>query len=252
MVVNAACHDDFGAIGRFAVVDVEPSGETVAKWREIRELSCVLGVGPSTVERLHQIGIRTLEKFAASSPEILCGAVRSGRRRELLLARARAIIENRPILLRSPELAGEREIFLDIETDLCQSYIWMIGVCVGRDGKYHNFFAQSPKEEKTILLNFLKFMEGFSDAKLLTCSGSRFEERVIRNRLTSHGLPTAVCDRMIDLYQTISRNVALPIRSSRVKEIGGFFGYRYKHPNLMGIPGDGDRRFRTIVIAIPG
>ena len=123
---------------------------------------------------------------------------------------------------------------MDIETDLSQSYIWMIGICVGREGKYQSFFAESPNEEKMILLNFLGFMERHAGAQLLTCSGSRFEERVIRDRLISYGLPTKTCARMIDLYQTISRAAALPTSSFRVKEVGAFFGYRYKHSDLDG------------------
>ena len=77
-------------------------------------------------------------------------------------------------------------------------------------------------------------MDSHPQAKLLTYSGSRFEERVIRSKLMVHGLPSAVCDRMIDLFQIISQTVALPTKSYQVKEIGAFFGYRYKHPGIDG------------------
>jgi predicted RecB family nuclease len=124
---------------------------------------------------------------------------------------------------------------LDIETDFRQTYIWLIGLCVGDGGEYHDFFAESPGDEKAILLDFLRFMEGHPETDILTCSGSRFDERTMRSRLSSHGLPTALCDRMIDLGPAIRRAVALPIKSERVKDVGRFFGYRYKHPDLDGL-----------------
>lgn len=233
-VVNAANHDDNKAVARFAVIELAPAGQPTVEWREIRPPSVVPGIGPVSVERLREIGIRTVEELAAAPAELVCQTIRFGHPPEVLLARARAIVENRPILVRRPELTGESEVFLDIETDLGQSYIWLIGVCVGAEGKYHGFFAESPKNEKAILLEFLTFMEHYPNARILTCSGSRFEERVMRNRLSFYGLPDAVCGPMIDLYQTISRAVALPTSSCRVKEIGACFGYLYKHPDLDG------------------
>jgi predicted RecB family nuclease len=167
----------------------------------------VPGIGSVSAELLRGIGIRTVEELAAAPAEIVCRTVRFGHSPEVLLARAQAIVENRPIFLRPPESTGDDEVFLDIETDLNQTYIWLIGLCVGEKGKYHYFFADSPKEEKMILLDFLSFMESHPEVRLLTCSGSRFEERVIRGRLTFHGLSTAVCDRTIDLYQDVSHNL---------------------------------------------
>jgi Icc-related predicted phosphoesterase/uncharacterized protein YprB with RNaseH-like and TPR domain len=233
-IVNAANHDDYKAVARFAIIKLEAHEKPIVEWRELRPVSFVPGIGPVSAERLRGIGIRTVEELAAAPAELVCRTVRFGHPPEVLLARARAVVEKRPIFLRRPELTGEDEVFLDIETDLGQNYIWMIGVCAGKKGKYRSFFAESPKEEKAILLDFLSLTESHPNTRLLTCSGSRFEERVIRNRLTFYGLPTSVCDRMIDLYQTISRSVALPTSSCRVKEIAAFFGYHYKHSDLDG------------------
>jgi len=233
-VVNAANHDDGKAITRFAIMELESAGLETIEWRQIRPVCIVPGIGPVSADHLRGIGIRTVEELATAPAEIVRRTVHFGHLPEVLMARARAIVENRPIFLRPPGSTGDDEVFLDIETDLNQKYIWLIGICVGGKGKYRGFFAESPKEEKKILRDFLRFMESHPEAKLLTCSGSRFEERVIRSRLTFHGLSTAVCDRTIDLYQDISQTVALPTTSCQVKEIGAFFGYRYKHPDLDG------------------
>jgi predicted RecB family nuclease len=235
MVVNAANHDDFSAVPQFAVIDLESARKPTVEWHQLREVWMVPGIGPHSAERLRDIGIRTVEELAVSSAEIIRGSIRSRSAPEVLVARARAINENRAILLCRPEFTGKREVFLDIETDRAMSYLWTIGVCTGREGEYKSFFAESPKNDKAILIRFLSFMESHPDAELLTYSGTRFDERVIRKRLTFHGLPTAVCDRMIDLYQPISRTVALPTYSYELKEIGAFFGYRYKHSDVDGL-----------------
>ena len=233
-VVNAANHDDYKAEARLAIIELGSSGRPKVEWRQIRTVSVVPGVGLDSAERLSALGIRTAEDLADSQPKVVRSAVRCGRSSDMLVARARALVEDRPIIIQAPKLPEDREVFLDIETDLGQSYVWLIGLCLDRDAEYKSFFAQSPGDEKSILLGFLSFMERYPAANILTCSGSRFEERTIRSRLSYYGLPTAVCERMIDIHQTISRTVALPTKSYKVKEIGAFFGYRYKHADLDG------------------
>src|ERR1700733_9701547 len=179
-VVNAANHDESKAVDRFAVVELNSSRKPTVKWRQLRRVSLVPGIGPYRAERLRAIGIRTVEELTVSSPEFVRGAIHSNRFRELLVARARAITENRAILICRPELTGKPELFLDIETNLAQSYVWMFGICAGREGGYKSFFAESPRREKAILVKFLSFMESRPDAELLTYSATRFEERVIR------------------------------------------------------------------------
>lgn len=234
VIVNAANHDDHKATARIAIIELGLMGEPKIEWREIRPVSIVPGIGPVSADRLRALGVHTVEELAAASPESLHGVLRFGRPPQLLVTRARAIVENRPIVLQPLMSTETREIFLDIETNLKQNLIWLIGLCVGEDGEYQSFFAESSKEERRILERFLGFMECHPTIKVSTCSGSRFEERIFRNRLSFHGLPTSICDRMTDLHQIISKAVALPTYSCRVKEIGSFFGYRYRHPNLDG------------------
>lgn len=234
LIVNVANHDDPGVPGRVAIIDLEPSGKTTVQWRQI-EVSAIPGIGEASTQRLRDVGIRRVKELATAPREIVHRALRfSGRPPAVLHARARATLENRPILLRLPQLPSGPEVFLDIETDLGQRYVWLVGLCIGRDGRYRGFFAETPNDEKKILVHFLNFMDRYPTAKLLSCSASRFEERVIRNRLSYHGLDTSVCSRIVDLYPIISRSVALPVESCRVKEIAEFFGYRYRHPDLSG------------------
>jgi len=234
LVVNAANHDDYSAVGRYAIIDLGPSGRPTVQWRQIRETSVVPRIGSPSAERLRNIGIRTVEELANASVELLQRVPHLGHSPKVLHARARAMAQNKPILIRPPELPRGPALFLDIETDLGQRYIWLVGICAGRHGGYKSFFAETPEDEKQILLRFLDFGNRFPAANILTCSGCEFERRVIRNRLSHHGLPTSVCDRIVDLHWILQPSVALPTDSYRVKEVGGFFGYRYKHPEWNG------------------
>ena len=233
-VINAANHDDDKAIARLALIELRPLRPPKIEWRLIRPVAMVPGIGPTSRERLERIGIRTVEELAVSALGDLQAVLPAGLSPGRLRSRAQAIVQGRPVLLRAPELPKGLEIYLDIETDLRQTYIWLIGLCVGQNGRYQSFFAKSPAEEKEILSKFAAFMRRYPDANILTCSGCRFEERVISKRLAAHGLSITICDKMLDLHPVICRCAALPTSSYGVKDMGGFFGYRYKHPGLNG------------------
>lgn len=236
MVVNASNHDHFGEIGRFAVVDVGPGHKITVQWREIREVSSVPGIGPITAERLRQIGIRTAQELADLFPESLACVPSLARPPEVLQARALAQVEKRPIFLRPLQLPSGTEIFLDIETDPDggEKYVWLVGFCVGRDGPYTSFFAKTPANEKVILVEFLRFVGRHPNANLLTFSGCRFEERILGERLSAHGLDASISSRVLDLSPMIWQSVALPIESEELKDAARAFGFRFRHPELNG------------------
>ena len=234
LVLNAANHDDYEAPARFAVLELHSSGRCEITWREIRETTVVPGIGPPSGERLRKLGIRTVEELASAPLELLGRIPHLGHSREVLKARAQAMVQEKPIFLRPLQLPSGPELFLDIETDLRQEYVWLIGLSAGRSGDYTSFFAKTPAEEKEILAEFLGFAERYPNASILTLSGSKFEQRVMSKRLAYYAFPSLVCQRILDLYWIIQWSVALPTRSYQVKEIGTYLGYRYKHPDLDG------------------
>jgi len=237
LIVNAANHDDEKAVGRFAVIDLASRGRVGVGWRVIRETRVLPGIGPSIGDRLREKGIRRLEELASLSPEdaeVIYPVLRNmGCKPEVICSRARAWVQNRPIVIAKPKFPQRPRVYLDIETDICQSYVWLVG-CVVDDGEYTSFFAESPADEKRILKEFLSFIRHPPGAKILSFSGSRFDERILRQRVLSHGLDTSACDRMVDAYGLIVNVIALPTESLRLKELAAFFGYRYKHPDLDG------------------
>lgn len=85
------------------------------------------------------------------------------------------------------------KLFLDIETDLRQEYVWLIGVAAGTNGDYKGFFGETPQGERGILLQFLRFTGQHPAPAILTLSGNEFEGRVLNKRLAHHGLSADLC-----------------------------------------------------------
>jgi Icc-related predicted phosphoesterase len=238
VVVNAASRDDVGSVGRFAVITVRAHGKLKVEWREIREVACIPGIKDRCSERLRASGIRTVQEFAECEMSALAAALPHPPPRplEVLKARARALLEERPVLIRPMTLPPNPEIFLDVETDSAggYNYVWLIGSSIGRKGPYQAFFAETPAEEHKILTAFLEFAAGHPTANFLAFSASKLEERVLHRRLSFHGLSTSVCSKIVNICQSFQQSVALPIDSESVKGIAEMLGFRSRHPGLDG------------------
>lgn len=237
LVVNAASHDHLGNIGRFAVITINTNGKVEVEWREIIEVACIPGVKDRSSTQLRAAGIRTAQQFADCEMSTLSAALpHPARPLEILKARARALVEGKPVLVSPLRLPPNPEIFLDIETDSGGGYnfVWLIGLCIGRKGPYQAFFAETPADELRMLTAFLEFAASQPNANFFAFSSSKFEERVLRVRLSSHGLSTSLCSRIVNICQAFQQSVALPIDSESIKEVAKIFGFRYRYPELDG------------------
>ncbi len=239
LVVNAASHDGVGDVGRFAVITITTNTKIEVAWREIVEVTCIPGIADRCAARLRAAGIRTAQEFADSEMAALVAALPHPPPRpvEVLKARARALVEKRPVLITPLGLPSHPEVFLDIETDSAggYNYVWLIGLCIGRDGPYQAFFAETTADERSILTAFLEAAANQPDANLFAFSASNFEERVLQRRLSAHGLSTSVCSQIVNICQPFQRSVALPAESESVKDIAEELGFRYRHPELNGL-----------------
>jgi Icc-related predicted phosphoesterase len=238
LVVNAASHDRVGNVGRFAVITVGTNGNAKVEWREIVEVACIPGVKNRSAELLRAAGVRTAQDFADCEMSALAVALPCpSRPLEVLKARARALVEKRPVLITPLRLPPNPEIFLDIETDSAGGYnfVWLIGLCIGRKGPYQAFFAETPADEHKILSAFLEFGAGQPTANFLVFSASKFEERVLNKRLSFHGFSTSACSKIVNVCQPFHQSVALPIDSESVKGVAEALGFRYRHPGLDGL-----------------
>lgn len=119
----------------------------------------IYGIGRRHSEALRSIGVETVGEIAKITDidefeELLCIPAKVLHR-----IRLRALsYANGKVLQAEPfEFPGERLIYIDIETDLACSRVWLIGLLV--DGWFTQLYAKSWEQEKQVLEKFLEFLE---------------------------------------------------------------------------------------------
>lgn len=234
-VVNAASHDYEGADGRIALIEITPNGRATVQWRTLGTRFGLWGVGHVKGAKFHAAGIHRIEQILELTPEALTAILgcRTNTAHSLHL-RAKSVIENKAIVLKPLIALDDNAIFLDIETDLAQKLVWLIGVYFVKEDRFVRYFAERPRDEKAMLQRFLKEMEGVNGT-IYTYSSTRFDERVLKNRIVKNGLDYSKLPAFLDICPEIRRSVIFPIQSYALKDIAKYFGYKYRHPDLDGM-----------------
>lgn len=123
----------------------------------------------------------------------------------------------------------EDAILYDIETtglSRQHHFVYCIGCCTRKEDTItlHQFFAEGPEEEATLLTSFSALLSTFSTC--ITFNGMRFDEPFLRTRLKEHGLSASVFPkRHIDLYRKCLRMKSiLSLPSLKQKSIECFLG----------------------------
>lgn len=254
-VINLASHDSKGSPGRVCLITISDgvvadmewfsvSADGIAKYssrfvkdgERLNHVFLMLNVGVKTAEKMEMAGIRTIEDVISMGEEKLGETLSmSPSNAHKMVTKAKSIVGGKTIPQSELSIPKNPMMFIDIETDLAQSYVWLISVCM-EDGKHvKQFYAQSPDQEKEILEGFLEHCERFSDHVLCYWSGSGFDERVIKYRINWHRLDASKLGSWFDLCLAVKRSVILPTGSYSVKLVGEYVGYRYRHSDLDGM-----------------
>ena len=115
----------------------------------------------------------------------------------------------------------------DIETDLAQSYVWLIGACDTLTGERKQFF--DPVDEKACVEEFVEWMAERPTALPVSYSGSRFDPRTLSKSLARHGVTdrTTVCQRDVDLGAKLIYNCVHTFPSTRLKDLAHELGFKF-------------------------
>lgn len=246
LVINIASHDSRGSEGRFSVIDLDRSGRAEVSFHTTHvllhdhELGRLQHVGMTRVRRLLQNGIQSLADVTEENRPRLripgCGDRHINiwvRQSELIRAGfvGIEILEHD----RMAFLEGERFVVWDIETDLKQTHIWLIGALDTLTGERRQFF--NPDDESDCIKGFVEWMAGRASATPVSFSCTRFDPRTLRKSLERHGVPDAVniCERDVDLGNRLLYSCAHTYPTSKVKDLAHHLGYRFRHPDLDGM-----------------
>ncbi len=235
LVVNAASHDDNGAPGRVGIIDIQDGKVGTVKWHLLWELASIPGIGESRELRLLEAGIRTPQDLTATSEERVALILKSGIAVATeLCARARSLSRREIVVRKSLTLPTEKRAYLDIETDLVGTLVWLIGIHVEEENRSYSFFADTPNDEKRILLEMVEFLEKRPNLNVLYFSGSLFESRLLGKRLAAHGLPQNATAEIRDIYSEIHEAFAFPSQTLGLKDIANCCGFKWRDEGMSG------------------
>lgn len=241
-VVNAASNDNgFSPPAKIATLLLRSDGATeVLRWAELVssfQLAFEInGIGHAYAAQLAQAGITTVEQLAVASSLTVGEALgRNPKTAAIFIARAEARLNGCPSLVSIPELPKSPRLYLDIETDLRQSYTWLVGVAPEEGDEVPQFFAPHPSREGKMRHELSAFLTTKAGHSVVHFSGSQFDRRVLVQRMEHYNLtPPLSLLQSTDCLGTLRRCLALPSRGLRLKEAAECLGYRFTHSDLDG------------------
>jgi uncharacterized protein YprB with RNaseH-like and TPR domain/calcineurin-like phosphoesterase family protein len=236
IVVNAASHDSWGSPGRLAVIEIRAGKVTSVKWQLLWELMSIADIGAKRESLLKDAGIHTPRELAEASEERIATILKSGQSGAARV-RSRALSFCRQdivLLTKKLRLPTAKRAYLDIETDLSQTFIWLVGLHLEDENRTVAFYAETPQEEKRILSDMLQFIQTMPELNILSYSGTRFEERVLARRLTTHKLSSNFAYSVTDTYFDIHACAAFPVQGLGLKPIAKCCGFKWRGSGLDG------------------
>ena len=199
-VVNVSSHDDYGAVGKFAIIDFFEDGHVDIDWHDTRELvgehstQNIWGIGTIYSKKLGNSGITKVQELA-SYPDLEKLSTVSGISPHLLgmfQLRAKSKLENAIFQIYPFEAPDRNLIFIDIESNIVCERVWLIGLLV--DNQFIQLYADNWSEEQSILLKFLRILKDHPNHNLVSYSCINFDYRVLLAALNRHCLDASVLE----------------------------------------------------------
>ena len=235
LVANVASHDNFGEPGKIAIMDITENKEIKIKWYLINGLSSLYQIGPTRHSLLINANIHSISQLLKLTNYEIYSKTGIGLAiSERIRWQAKAVQDNKIYKMQSLILPLKPRIYVDIETDLNQKKIWMIGVYSEKSKTYYPLLAQTYEYEKDILLQFLNILKKEPNSSICSYSGTKFDEQFLLKRFQHYKLETKLIENVTDLNKSISHTLAIPINNYKVSSLGTYFGYSYKHPQITG------------------
>ena len=157
-------------------------------------------------------------------------------------AGAHAIERARPLRFVQDPLAGDRRIYVDIETDsLTPQYIWQIGVYDEASEEYHAFVNDDePGNEAAVVTDFAEWVASNAiDGTFIAWYGKRFDfvhltDFIDRHAPREHAKAWEAAEKFDLLLDFVKPGVATPARSYKLDVVADRLGYEREYPGLSG------------------
>ncbi len=210
-----------------------------------RRIEVAPSVTRARARLLHDEGIRTFDELAARTPD-------SFRHRDLranaflLQAEARAWSTSRPVWLKAPDLPrGRTPVWFDVEADSdglrapVPVYLW--GLAVEQpEPRFEPLLAElTPEGDREAWARFVaRALEVFDDhPEAVWVHWHDAEPMWLDRYITRLGAPAAFVQRIrapgacFDLHRALDRAVRLPLRSTSIKFVARWLGFKWSNPD---------------------
>ncbi len=243
-VVNCASHDNYGAPGRIAIIDISDDNVDIG-WKTLYELSMVPLVGEKTDLKLREHGILQVEQLAALHPTNQLYQKFSDIQKNtlyLIINYAKAIDSNKIISKKGissalDNIEDKNIYFFDAEyiPQATRSGPYGMFLLGWRDsnGKVYQEFLDNTKDEKKMLRKFGQWVEN-ERPRFIAYGSTTADVPHLRNCFTRYKLPFDYIEQsFFDLYHKVlytqserKQKYFLPLGNPcGLKEVSEFIGY---------------------------
>jgi Predicted exonuclease len=123
---------------------------------------------------------------------------------------------------------------LDIETDLQQDRIWLVGTYSYQNDAYRQFF--DPDDESALLQELSEYLDNHGSEPIIYYGGNCFDEQCLIRRFEEHAIPEGVdhLERAHDLGITAQQELFGPFNRHNLDVVASALGFEYQDPTVDG------------------
>jgi predicted RecB family nuclease len=154
---------------------------------------------------------------------------------------ALAIREGTIIVAKKPHMpVSEQNIFLDIEGNLEQGSMYLIGaqLCGGAKDGSHSLWADGEADERAIWIALLDLLASLRQEYTVFHFGS-FDSRAVEQMRDRHGGDPDLLDQFTSSFHNVLSDiygrVYFPTFSNGLKDIANYLGFRWSEPDASGL-----------------
>ncbi len=219
-------------------------GCRVCEWRyycrnlaaDTLDLTLVSGIGKRVKKVLLSHDITDIPSLATADLSALKDEDLLTKDLEYFQLQAKSLMDKKAIIRKKMSFPTSKiELFVDVEGSSHHDFVWIIGCMVRKNGEveYKSFLANSPGEEKEMIVAFLDFISSIEDDYTLY-HWSAAEPQYFTNLVDKYNLPRntvrKIQNHSLDLFDIFKEKIILPIYTYTLKDVANWLGFQWNEP----------------------
>jgi len=243
-VINIASHDGPDDPGRYALISIDTSNRSPEyDFYDTRHLmgsrlTDLVQVGRNRVNQFAELGITSPDEITEERRgelEALPGS--SSWHVDRWIAHRQAFDNEEVVVLNESAfdmLHEANPLLLDIETDLQQDRIWLVGTYSYQEVAYRQFF--DPDDESALLHELSEYLDHHRSEPIIYYGGNNFDKQCLEQRFEEHGITEGLnhLERAHDLGITAQQELFGPFDRHKLDVVASALGFEYQDPTVDG------------------